>query len=372
MSSVLERESTGGVVGTLGSGAVVLAVVAVQLVAFWTAVEVVDQPTLYAAFALGSAAALVAASGGGFAGVAAAAAGTLVIVGISSLFGQLWMAAGAPAVLTVLVGATAGRWTDAAAATLGTLLLVAVGVPIGLFVLRQDPAVVAAKLGEPDVHRMLVLTVYGPLLSTVVAVGFGVPLAYLLAEGFPGQAVVESLVDLPLVVPHSVAGLLILFGFGRGAAFSDLRVLGTLAGMVLALTFVSAPFAVNGAREAFETVDPRLGFAARAHGASKFETFRRVTLPLAARGVFTGGVMAWARGVSEFGAVAIVAYSVEYVSPLSLSTVTTQHAPVFIFNTYTSQGLAESGAVATILLGLSALIFLLVRWVAYDDVGGAF
>jgi molybdate/tungstate transport system permease protein len=85
--------------------------------------------------------------------------------------------------------------------------------------------------------------------------------------------------------------------------------------------------------------------------------------------------MAWARGVSEFGAVAVVAYSVEYVSPLSvartlsLSETTTQHAPVFIFNTYTSQGLVESGAVATILLGVSAAIFLLIRWVAYDDGG---
>jgi molybdate/tungstate transport system permease protein len=367
MSTVLDGESAEGAVGTLGHGAVVLAVVAVQLVAFWAAVEILGQPTLYAAFALGSAAALVAVSGGGLTGVVAAGAGTLLLVGVSSLFGQLWMAALAPAVLTVLVGATSGRWTDAAAATLGTLLLVAVGVPLGLFVLRQDPAVVAQKLGNPDVHAMLVLTIYGPLLATLVAVVFGVPLAYLLAEGFPGQAVVESLVDLPLVVPHSVAGLLVLFGFGRGAAFSDLRVLGTLTGMVLALTFVSAPFAVNGAREAFETVNPRLGFAARAHGASKFETFRRVTLPLAARGVFTGGVMAWARGVSEFGAVAVVAYSVEYFSPFSLSQVTTQHAPVFIFNTYTSQGLAESGAVATILLGLSAGIFLVIRWVAYDD-----
>jgi molybdate/tungstate transport system permease protein len=369
MSFVRDGESALGAGGAFGHGAVVLAVVSVQLVGFWAAAEMLGQPTWYAAFALGSAGALVAVAGGGPTGVAAAGAGTLVLVGVSSLFGQLWMAALGPAILTVLVGSTTGRWTDAAAATLGTLLLVALGVPLGLFVLRQDVAVVAEKLAQPDVHAMLLLTIYGPLLATLFAVVFGVPLAYLLAEGFPGQSLVESLVDIPLVVPHSVAGLLILFGFGRGAAFSDVRVLGTLTGMVLALAFVSAPFAVNGAREAFEQVDPRLGFAARAHGASQFETFRRVTLPLAARGVLTGGVMAWARGVSEFGAVAVVAYSVEYVSPLSLSETTTQHAPVFIFNTYTSQGLVESGAVATILLGVSAAIFLLIRWVAYDDGG---
>jgi molybdate/tungstate transport system permease protein len=363
--------SSGFVGGTFGRGAVVLAVVTVQAVAFATAVAV-GQPTLYALFALGSAAALVAAAGSSWRGVAAALLGTLALWGVLSVAGSRWMLVLAPVLLTLAVGVggESGEWTGVAAATLGTVLLVALGLPLALFLVRQDAALVAETAASPEVHQMLVLSVYAPLLAALTALVCGVPLAYLLREGFPGQTLVESLVDLPLVVPHSVAGLIVLFGFGRGAAFSDVRVLGTLTGMVVALTFVSAPFAVNAAREAFETVDRRLEFAARAHGASRFSSFVRVTLPLAARGILTGGVMAWARAVSEFGAVAVVAYTVQsYVSPLTLEETSAQHAPVYIFNTYTSQGLPESGAVATLLLLLSAGIFLLVRWLAYDDGG---
>ncbi|SDM99502.1 molybdate/tungstate transport system permease protein [Halogranum gelatinilyticum] len=355
--------------GTFGRSAVVLAVLTVQLVAFATAV-VVGQPTLYVAFALASAAALAVGTGGGWQAVLAVVAATLVLVGLLSVVGSLWLLVLGPPLLTLAVGLTGHEWTGVAAATLGTVLLVALGVPLGLFLARQDLALVAGAAADPAVREMLVLTVYAPLLAALAALVFGVPLAYLLREGFAGQALVESLVDLPLVVPHSVAGIVVLFGFGRGAAFPDVRVLGTLTGIVLALTFVSVPFAVNAAREAFETVDTRLEYAARAHGASRLSAFLRVTLPLSARGVLTGGVLAWARAVSEFGAVAVVAYTVrDYVSPVTLRETTTQHAPVFIYNTYTSQGLPESGAVATLLLGLSAGIFLLVRWLAYDDGG---
>jgi molybdate/tungstate transport system permease protein len=353
--------------GSVGRGAVVLAVVAVQALAL-VAANALGRPTLYAVFALGSAAALAGVSAG-VVGLVAAAAATAVLWGVAVLVGDVWVLLAGPVLVTVVAGRVSGRWTRAAAATLGTLLLLALAFPLGLFVLRQQPDLVAEKLVSPDVHAMLYLSMYAPFLAAVVSVALGVPLAYLLARGFPGQAVVESLVDLPLVVPHSVAGLLILFGFGRGAAFPDLKVLGTMLGIVLALTFVSAPFAVNGAREAFETVNRRVEFAARAHGANEFETVRRVSLPLAARGILTGGVMAWARGVSEFGAVAVVAYTVQFFYPLAFEQVFGQHAPVYIFNTYTSQGLEASGAVAAILLGLSALIFLVIRWLAYDEGG---
>lgn len=309
--------------GRLARASVVLAVVTVQAVAFGVA-SLAGRPTLYALFALASAAVLGYAAGEG--------------------------------------------WFGVAVATLGAVLVLALGLPLALFLVRQDPSLVAETALDPDVHRMLYLTVYGPLLTAVVSLAFGVPLAYLLARGFAGRPLVESLVDLPLVVPHSVAGILILFGFGRRAAFPWLEVLGTVPGMVLALTFVSAPYAVNAAREAFEAVDPRLTYAARSHGAGPFGAFARVVLPLSTRGVLTGGVLAWARAVSEFGAVAVVAYSVEFFYPGS-GVVTAQHAPVFVFQTYTTSGLDEAGAVSVVLLALSAGLFLLVRWLAYDEGG---
>ncbi|WP_424019156.1 ABC transporter permease [Halorientalis pallida] len=305
----------------LGRGSVALAVVAVQLVAFAAAYSL-GRPTLYAAFVVLSAAGLGFASRRGLFGVAMA--------------------------------------------TLGSVLLVALGLPLLLFAARQSPSLIAEKALDPGVHRVLYLGVYAPLLAAVASLAFGVPLAYHLSRGFAGQPLVESLVDLPLVVPHSVAGIIILFGFGQGGAFPGLSVLGTLPGMVLALTFVSAPYAVNAAREAFESVDDRLEYAARVHGASPWQAFRRVTGPLAVRGMVTGGVLAWARAVSEFGAVAVVAYSVEFFYPPAGERVIAQHAPVFVYNTYLQGGLDESGAVAALLLAVSAAIFLLVRWLTTD------
>lgn len=258
----------------------------------------------------------------------------------------------------------------AVSAALGTVLLLVIGLPLVLFLLRQDPGLVLEKAQSPAVHRMLYLSVYGPLLAALVSLAFGVPLAYLLSVGFRGQTLVESLVDLPLVIPHSVVGIIVLFGFGRRGLFPGISLLSTMVGFVVALAFVSAPFAVNQAREAFEAIDDRTVYAARIHGASPASTFRRVTLPLAGRGILTGGVLAWARGVSEFGAVAVVAYTVYFFYPPAGDVVAGQHAPVYIFNAYTSSGLVESGAVATLLLVLSAAIFLLVRWLAYDESGG--
>lgn len=269
-----------------------------------------------------------------------------------------------------LLGARgADGWFGVIAAGLAATLLLALGVPILGFLLRQEPDLVWGAATDGAVHRMLFVTVYGPLLAAGGALVGGVPLAYLLARGFPGQSVVESVVDLPLVVPHSVAGILVLFGFGRDGVFPGVEILSSLTGMVLALVFVGAPFAVHGAREGFEAVDDDLRMAARSQGASPFETFRRVTLPLAGRSVVTGGVLAWARGVSEFGAVAVVAYTVSVVVP-GVGSITASHAPVFVYQTYTSRGLAESGAVASVLLAVSAAVFLLVRWLTDDGTPG--
>jgi molybdate/tungstate transport system permease protein len=314
--------STVGSAGKLGRGSAVLAFVLVQVIVFALAYTT-GRTGLYVFFALGSAA----------------------TVGYLSRQG----------------------WFAIAAASLGAILLIAVGLPIMMFVARQQPSLVIEQALSTEVHQMLYLSIYGPLLAALVTVVFGTPLAYLLSEGFPGDTLVESLVDLPLVVPHSVAGLLILFGFGGGGAFPDMFVLGTMIGLVLAMTFVSAPFAVNVIREAFETIDVQMEYASRIHGANRFETFRRVTFPLSARSVVTGGVLAWARAVSEFGAVAVVAYNVQFFYPPAGGQITGQHAPVFIFNTYTSGSLAESSAVGFILLVVSVAIFLLIRWLAYGE-----
>jgi molybdate/tungstate transport system permease protein len=322
-------------VGSVGRTPLVVAFIAVQVVAF-AATYTAGHPTWYAYFIVGS--------------------------------------------VALTAYALDGTSFTVAAATAGSLLTVALGLPLFMFVARQTPSLVVEKALDPDVHRVLYLGVYGPLLAALFSLLLGVPLAHLLAKGFAGQPFVESLVDLPLVVPHSVAGIIILFGFGRGGAFPQFSVLGTMVGMVLAMAFVSAPYAVNATREAFESIDDRLEYASRIHGANQWETFRRVTAPLAFRGMVTGGVLAWARAVSEFGAVAVVAYSVEFfylpeaelvfdglVPSIEGGRVTAQHAPVFVYNTYLQGGLEESGAVAFLLLAVSAFIFLVVRYLTDDE-----
>ena len=372
--------------GRVGRTSAVAALVAVQVVAF-AAAYLAGRSTLYAYFVvlstLGVAYAYESdinsvAAVAKFAAVQVAAFVAAYLAGSGALlvlYARPLAGTGDPLlfVLYVVVGAAGTAFVvedggfDVLTATMGSVVVVALGLPLVLFVARQSPAAILENALDPNVHRVIYLGVYGPLLAALLSLLFGVPLAHLLSKGFAGQPLVESLVDLPLVVPHSVAGIIILFGFGRGGAFPALSVLGTMLGMVLAMAFVSAPYAINATREAFETIDDRLEYASRAHGANRWETFRRVTAPLAVRGMITGGVLAWARAVSEFGAVAVVAYSVQFFYPPAGERVTAQHAPVFVYNTYLQGGLEESGAVAFLLLAVSAVLFLVVRYLTNDS-----
>jgi len=128
-------------------------------------------------------------------------------------------------------------------------------------------------------------------------------------------------------------------------------VYGSQWGIVAAMLFVSAPFAVNSARVAFEAIDPRLERAARSLGASPWHAFRRVTLPLGLRGVLTGAVLVYARSISEFGAVVIIAYY-----PAT--------APVEIYNLFLQSGLTQSASAAVVLLIVTLATFLVLRTLA--------
>jgi molybdate/tungstate transport system permease protein len=126
---------------------------------------------------------------------------------------------------------------------------------------------------------------------------------------------------------------------------------GSQWGIVAAMLFVSAPFAVNSARVAFEAIDPRLEHAARSLGASPWHAFRRVALPLGLRGVLTGAVLVYARSISEFGAVVIIAYY-----PAT--------APVQIYNLFLQSGLTQSASAAVLLLIVTLATFLVLRTLA--------
>ena len=153
-------------------------------------------------------------------------------------------------------------------------------------------------------RRSLVLTVVAALITTVVGFVVGVPLAYLLArKEFPGKRAVEGLIDLPIVFPHTAAGIALLTVYGRqGVVGRLLEPLGitfteNMAGIVLAMVFVSLPFLVDGAREAFALVDPRYEHVARTLGSSRFGAFARVTFRRRpGGGVMAGALLMWGEG----------------------------------------------------------------------------
>ena len=164
-------------------------------------------------------------------------------------------------------------------------------------------------LQRPLVTQALRLSFITSLSSLLLAVLFGTPIAYLLARCcFPGAALVDTFIDLPMVLPPAVAGVALLMTFGRRGILGPwldlmgLQIGFTTVAVVLAQTFVSAPFYIRAARAGFQSVDQELERVAYTLGHSTVSTFLRVTVPLAFPALLGGAVMAWARALGEFGA----------------------------------------------------------------------
>jgi molybdate transport system permease protein len=172
-------------------------------------------------------------------------------------------------------------------------------------------------LGRPAVRDALAVTARTNAIANALILAFGTPTAWLIARRrFPGRALVVTLIELPLVLPPAVAGVGLLAAVGASGLFGGaLRDAGVVLpftewAVVLAITFVASPFYVRQAISAFESVDPTLTDAARTLGAGPGRTFWRIGLPLAAGGLLAGWVLAFARGIGEFGATIIFAGNV--------------------------------------------------------------
>jgi molybdate/tungstate transport system permease protein len=245
----------------------------------------------------------------------------------------------------------------------GSLLVAFIAIPLSGLAARPSGAVFVRVAAEPAARQAIALSLEAALLTVACAALLCVPLAYVLARvPFPGKGFLAALVDIPLTVPHTVAGIALLSVFGRrgvlgmpAAALFGLHFWGTLAGIVAAMLFVAAPYTVNAARIGFESVDPRLEKVARTLGLGPWRTFLRVTLPLARRGIMTGLVLTYARAISEFGAVAILAYY-----PMT--------APVEIYELFLRSGLDEAAAMAVLMLIVCLALFILFRQFAQGRV----
>lgn len=242
---------------------------------------------------------------------------------------------------------------------LGSILLAFLVVPLVALALTQSGTSLAGAAHMADVRDAIALSLEGAFLSATFAALVGVPLAYALARTvFFGKGLIAAVIDLPLAVPHTVAGIALLMVFGRHGVLGEplqtltgLKFWGTIAGVVVAMLFVSAPYTVNAARIGFEAVDPRLEKVARTLGLGPWRTFMRITLPLARRSIMTGITLTYARSVSEFGAVIILVYY-----PMT--------APVKIYELFLRFGLEQATAAAVLLLIVSLSLFVLLRTLA--------
>jgi molybdate/tungstate transport system permease protein len=242
-----------------------------------------------------------------------------------------------------------------AAALFASLLLLFLAAPI-LILVGEGGGDGLRQLGtDSELRSSLLLTGLTATVATALGVLGGTPLAWLLARReFPGRAMLSALLDLPLLIPHPVAGIALLLLLGRESAVGStalefgLRIVGSPLGIIAAMLFVSAPLFVSGAREAFAKVDARFEGVARTLGDRPWRAFRRVTLPLAGRGLLASAVVMWARAVSEFGAIVILTYNPKVASVLS-------------YDRFTSFGLAEALPVAAALAILALVPLTLLR-----------
>ncbi len=241
---------------------------------------------------------------------------------------------------------------------LAALFFLFLGVPLVSLVLRASPVAVWGALLQADVLQALQISVVTTCVSTLLTFVFGLPVAYVLARTrFPGRRVLETLVTLPTVLPPVVAGVALLLTFGRmGLLGKYLDMLGitipfTTVAVIMAQTFVAAPFFVNSAKAGLEQLDRRYELAAYTLRASPFYAFRRVVLPLIRPALLAGIGLAWARALGEFGATITFAGNFPGI---------TQTLPIAVYIA-TESDLDKAIAIAIVLLAVSFALLLVLR-----------
>jgi molybdate/tungstate transport system permease protein len=214
---------------------------------------------------------------------------------------------------------------------------------------------------DAELRWSLLLTMGTATLATLIGIVGATPIAYALARGnFRGRSTLAALLDLPLLIPHPVAGIALLLVLGRNTPLGSalwtlgLQITGSVTGIVCAMLFVSAPLYVSAAREAFDRVDPRFEGVARTLGDTRWQALRRVTLPLAWRGLLAAAIVMWARAVSEFGAIVILVYHPRVASVLS-------------YERFTAFGLREALPVAAVLVLVALVPLIALRALRGDE-----
>ena len=235
---------------------------------------------------------------------------------------------------------------------LAAFMLFMIAAPIVSILLKIDGEFVRVWMWDKQMLGAIGLSFSAAACATVIAFVFGVPLAYVCARyNFPGRSLVEGLMTLPILIPHVAAGvaLLITFGkdslFGRALQANGIQIIDSFIGIVAAMLFVSFAYLFSAVRDGFIATGRRSEIMARILGASALRAFWSVALPQVRRHIVSGSIMMWARGISEFGAVVIIAYH-----PMVAS--------VLVYQRLNAHGLAYARPVAIMLIIISLLILI--------------
>jgi molybdate transport system permease protein len=240
----------------------------------------------------------------------------------------------------------------------GLLLVALLGLPLlALFLRAANKDFFIYALSETALAA-LKLSLLTSLISVLISLLVGTPLAYILARWeFRGRSALELLIDLPVVLPPSVAGLALLIAFGRQGVFGSwLASFGislpfTTTAVILAQTFVSAPLFVRSARIGFAGIDPQLEEAAHVEGATQWQMFSLVMFPLAGRALISGAILAWTRALGEFGATILFAGNLEG---------TTQTMPLAIYLGF-ERSIGVAIALSVVLVFVSVILLGITR-----------
>lgn len=238
---------------------------------------------------------------------------------------------------------------------LGGLLLFFVIAPLAGLLLSAGTSGLVEAAGDEEVRQSIGRTLFVAMLTTLIFALLTIPFAWVVARrNFPLRRLLHAIINIPVVIPHSAAGIALLSvvsrdtALGRMADAAGLSFVNNTAGIFIAMAFVSLPYLFNAAVDGFAMVPVMYEKVAQSMGAGPFRIFRTISLPLASRSILSGMVMMWGRGMSEFGAVVIIAYH-----PMT--------TPVMIYERFTSFGIDHARPVTALFLLICLLVFVLLN-----------
>ncbi len=256
------------------------------------------------------------------------------------------------------------RLGKAALTLISAVAILLLGLPLGVLVVRGLSARGWDSVANSGVPDAVYLSLATTVISAFAIVALGTPLAYILARWrFPLRRILIVLVELPIVLPPAVAGLALLLTFGRrgflGPALSlaGISLPFSTAAVVLAQTFVAAPFFIRSAQVGFASVPDEIEDAARVDGAGGLALFRYITLPLVSRALAAGLTLSWARALGEFGATILFAGSLPG---------RTQTMPLLVYNVL-ERDIDAAIWTSLILLGLALVALLVSQWLTHGS-----